>query len=162
MTAEQRALIRRARDAAIRARIAERPDEYRKADEFDEAMARVGETCANGHPWTVESLLWSHDGKGRRTIYCRVCRREREAQLRPMRARGERRSGGGRPRSDACQRGHPWTEETTYFRPTGERECRVCKQMRNVERLKNPDSRERYLEYQRSYYERKKAAGKAA
>jgi hypothetical protein len=32
----------------------------------------------------------------------------------------------GRQTSVACVNGHPWTEETTSFRPRGDRRCRVC------------------------------------
>lgn len=32
----------------------------------------------------------------------------------------------GRPRPDACTRGHPFTEATTYVYPSGSRGCRIC------------------------------------
>lgn len=36
------------------------------------------------------------------------------------------RARGGRPLSESCGRGHPFTEENTYTDPSGIRHCRTC------------------------------------
>jgi hypothetical protein len=38
-------------------------------------------------------------------------------------------------RTEACGNGHPWRAETTYWRPGGDRRCRICQ---------NADARRRY------------------
>lgn len=32
----------------------------------------------------------------------------------------------------SCQRGHVWSEENTYTRPDGTRECRACRKLRGA------------------------------
>lgn len=32
-----------------------------------------------------------------------------------------------------CVNGHPWTDENTYRRPTGRRDCRACVRRRSAE-----------------------------
>lgn len=38
--------------------------------------------------------------------------------------------GRKQPRSMTCQRGHPWTPENIYVKPSGGRECRACRRLR--------------------------------
>lgn len=40
--------------------------------------------------------------------------------------------GRGRPRQDACKRGHPLSGENVYVAPTGERSCRACQHERHA------------------------------
>lgn len=37
--------------------------------------------------------------------------------------------------SDSCRRGHPWTPENTYVRPSGARNCRTCREIRRAKAL---------------------------
>lgn len=49
----------------------------------------------------------------------------------------------GRPSQEACKRGHAMTEENTYVRPTGERNCRECRKTqmrRQAQGNSNPPS----------------------
>lgn len=83
--------------------------------------AKTRATCRAGHPWTPESTVISPTGRRR----CRTCANERQ--------RGRRRSGraraveAGRLLRQQCANGHPLTEESTYLRPDGYRECRKCR-----------------------------------
>ena len=47
--------------------------------------------------------------------------------------RGET-SAGITARSGCCMRGHPWTDENTYYRPKGHRMCRACHREREYRR----------------------------
>jgi len=40
------------------------------------------------------------------------------------------------PRGSRCERGHPFDEENTYVTPSGARQCKVCRRMRDATRRK--------------------------
>lgn len=70
-------------------------------------------TCSRGHPFDYT------DKRGWRK--CRTCNSDRQRE----KARAEGRPPAGKY-STSCRRGHPYTEENTYWMPNGYRSCKEC------------------------------------
>ena len=76
--------------------------------------------CVHGHPFDVENTYLRPDGRGRVCKRCLYLRnRARVDRLRPVRAvpNGQK---------THCIHGHEFTEENTYAKPLGGRQCRTC------------------------------------
>lgn len=100
---------------------------------FIEVLSRRGENgkskkthCSKGHPYNKENTYISALGYRN----CRKCRiKYDQAANSRLRVKFEQ----GRPTYDPkwameqCGRGHFFTPENTYIRPTGRRVCRTCK-----------------------------------
>jgi hypothetical protein len=77
--------------------------------------------CIHGHEFTPENTrVTIHPKYGTRLRACRAC--ERASNLRLRRARGVK------PKETAthCAKGHPFTPETTIWRSSKKRRCRIC------------------------------------
>lgn len=46
----------------------------------------------------------------------------------------DKKGRGGRTKQPTCQRGHPWTAESTIIKPDGKRTCRICRNANARER----------------------------
>lgn len=88
--------------------------------------------CDWGHELTGDNLIPRPEGQR----HCRTCARWRQ-RVRNAVAAG-RTPEPAPPKdlttvfrsSDRCRAGHPWTEDSTYLRPNGVRECRICQRLR--------------------------------
>ncbi|MER7908276.1 HNH endonuclease signature motif containing protein [Streptomyces sp. NPDC096068] len=90
--------------------------------------------CLYGHELTGANLLPRPNGER----HCRTCARWR-GRVRDAKAAGRtpeasppKETLGSTatapyPTSNTCRAGHPWTEVSTYIRPNGVRECRLCR-----------------------------------
>lgn len=73
--------------------------------------------CKNGHPRTAENTYETPAGKR----FCKDCKRERARRV--SEALGLVHNG----LKTHCPRGHEYTPENTYVKPsTGHRDCRIC------------------------------------
>jgi hypothetical protein len=112
---------------------------------FTEFVART--QCAYGHKLTPENCYYRKPGRP----LCRQCRREQHQAWRNgpgresvRRSEAKRRSGRspGSPRRTHCKQGHLYTEATTYVRPDGKRQCRICRD-RYYQEIEQPRRRQR-------------------
>lgn len=81
--------------------------------------------CPNGH---VRTIWNSQDNDlGRET--CLDCENERELKRLEYLERQEKLSSNrvSTDSREVCRNGHPRTSDNTYFRPDGQRECRICR-----------------------------------
>lgn len=88
--------------------------------------------CDWGHELSGENLLPRPNGQR----HCRTCARWRQRVKKAVAA--GRIPEPAPPKdlatvyrgADLCRAGHPWTESSTYLRPNGVRECRICREQR--------------------------------
>lgn len=78
--------------------------------------------CKRGHELNDENAYKNKRGHK----YCKVCKREQQkAKLREE--RGEKFGTSEHRVRTHCKHGHEYTEENTYIRPDGYKECRICR-----------------------------------
>lgn len=81
--------------------------------------------CVNGHEYNTANTYFN--SRGHR--YCKVCKNEKQKQ-KLREARGDKFGKQEWTPRTHCPRGHEFTEENTYIRPDGYRECRACRSSR--------------------------------
>lgn len=81
--------------------------------------------CPNGHVRTI----WNTEDHELGRQSCLDCENERESKRLEYLERQERLSNNrlSTGSKEVCRNGHPRTTENTYFRPDGQRECRICR-----------------------------------
>ena len=81
--------------------------------------------CPNGHVGTIWNT--EYNVLGRQS--CLDCENERELKHLEYLERQEKLSDNrvSTGSKEVCRNGHPRTTANTYFRPDGERECRICR-----------------------------------
>ncbi len=83
--------------------------------------------CSNGHARNSQNTAYNSDGS-RRCLICRPYPRENSERYLPKKRSEYVSSKPSTNRSkQVCKNGHKRTEENTYIRPNGERECRICR-----------------------------------
>lgn len=81
--------------------------------------------CPNGHVRTI----WNTEDNELGKQSCLDCENERELKRLEFLERQEKHSNNGvsKDSREVCRNGHPRTSDNTYFRPDGQRECRICR-----------------------------------
>ena len=81
--------------------------------------------CPNGHARTIWNSEYNELGRQN----CLDCENERELKRLEYVERQEKLSNNrvSTNSTEVCRNGHPRTSENTYFRPDGQRECRICR-----------------------------------
>jgi hypothetical protein len=83
--------------------------------------------CSNGHARNSQNTAYNSDGS-RRCLICRPYPIESSAShFRGPRMEYSSSKQETNRSQDVCKNGHIRTEENTYIRPNGERECRICR-----------------------------------
>jgi ssDNA-binding Zn-finger/Zn-ribbon topoisomerase 1 len=109
---------------------------YPKCDNTRDKQMRE-KYCSNGHIRTSSNTAYTAAGH-RRCLICRPFPERSVAEYSlPKTNRGVSAKNDSEVRKvyssdDFCRNGHPRTTENTYFRPDGQRECRICR--RNARR----------------------------
>jgi hypothetical protein len=89
--------------------------------------------CANGHKRTVSNTAYTAAGH-RRCLICRPLAEKKSVERQSSRGNATRRNSSETKRNKTadldkfCRNGHRRTDENTYVRPDGQRECKVCRQ----------------------------------
>lgn len=83
--------------------------------------------CSNGHARNSQNTAYNSDGS-RRCLICRPYPKENSERYFPE---SSTEFVSSKPSTNSskqlCKNGHIRTEENTYIRPNGERECRICR-----------------------------------
>jgi hypothetical protein len=90
--------------------------------------------CKRGHELNEENAYTNSRGHK----YCKVCKRERQRE----KHRAERGDRFGKPEYRVrthCRHGHEFTDQNTYTRPDGYKECRACRVDRAARFKRNRD-----------------------
>jgi ssDNA-binding Zn-finger/Zn-ribbon topoisomerase 1 len=88
--------------------------------------------CINGHRRTTSNTLYDAAGR-RRCLDCHPLRNSRTNNTQHQRSRArisQDRVGptfASMSNKEFCRNGHERTPSNTYYRPDGERECRICR-----------------------------------
>lgn len=89
-------------------------------------------SCVNGHLRTPSNTTYTSAGY-RRCLICNPGTSKKSAGVQQSKKESDGQVSGATIRNRAidsdryCRNGHRRTEENTYVRPDGERECRVCR-----------------------------------
>lgn len=99
-------------------------------------------TCKNGHLRTEENTKYRQNGQR----YCGDCAKDSWTKQNEKKKLENELAGKtvGRPKTEVCPKGHAYTEENTYYKPNGGKECRICGRERN---LKARMESEKYKDY---------------
>lgn len=83
--------------------------------------------CSNGHARNSQNTAYNSDGSRR----CLICRPYPQETSEGYFLKSSTEYVSSKPNTNrfdqVCKNGHKRTEENTYFRPNGERECRICR-----------------------------------
>lgn len=90
--------------------------------------------CSNGHRRTSSNTAYTADGH-RRCLICRPYPEKKDPIVRSSRNTPNRSVSSAvahyksKDLDKFCRNGHRRTDENTYVRPDGERECRICRRI---------------------------------
>ena len=83
--------------------------------------------CSNGHARTSQNTAYNSDGS-RRCLVCKpIIEKPQKTNSKYSNFESDTKNSDSDSTNEFCRNGHERTNENTYERPDGKRECRICR-----------------------------------